>query len=498
MSVLLMLNNTNTRFPVFVANRLAKIEEISSPSQWRFVNSELNAADHVSRGLSALDFVQTSQWFTSPEFLNAPKEAWPENPQMLPDLPYEILKPQRHNISTVMVSQTCIADSFARFSSWDCLKCAIAWILRLKSILRKRNRTCHGAVSLTVDELETSAVEIVKAVQLCSFFDEISLLMSSSRATHKSWRLLKLNPVLVDGILRVGGRLSQSPLAFSRKHPIILPCDRHVTHLIIEDQRQRTGHCGMANTWTQLRQTYWIVKGAATVRKVLGKCVFCRRRNAKLSLQVMSDLPAERLTRNKPPFYFTGVDFFGPFTVRQARSYVKRYGCIFICLASRAVHLEVVHALTVDSFINAFRRFGSCRGKVHTLYSDNDTNFVGAEKELQLSFMEWNKNVLHKQLCQRGVRWQFNSLLANHMGGIWERVIRSVKKILFALLSEQRLTDESLETLLTEVEYILNSRPLTPVVMDSECQEPLTLNHLLLASHEGASLSLGVSCAVDS
>jgi len=81
----------------------------------------------------------------------------------------------------------------------------------------------------------------------------------------------------------------------------------------------------------------------------------------------MSDLPAERLTPNKPPFYCTGVDFLGPFTVRQARSYVKRYGCIFTCLASRAVHLEVAHALTVDSFINAFRRFASRRGKVHTL-----------------------------------------------------------------------------------------------------------------------------------
>jgi len=76
--------------------------------------------------------------------------------------------------------------------------------------------------------------------------------------------------------------------------------------------------------------------------------------------------------------------------------------------------------------------------------------------------------VLHKQLCQRDIRWQFNPPLASHMGGIWERVIRSVK-ILFALLSEQRLTDESLETLLAEVEYILNSRPLTPVVMDSKC-----------------------------
>jgi len=149
--------------------KLFAYEEVSSSSQWRFVNSERNAADHVSRGLSAPDFVQTTQWFASPEFLNAPKETWPENPRTLPDLPDEFLEPRRHNISTVTVSQTYIADRFARFSSRDRLRCAIAWILRLKLILRSRNRIRHWAVSLIVDELETSAIEIVKAVQLCCF-----------------------------------------------------------------------------------------------------------------------------------------------------------------------------------------------------------------------------------------------------------------------------------------------------------------------------------------
>jgi len=127
--------------------------------------------------------------------------------------------------------------------------------------------------------------------------------MSSSRDTHKSGRLLKVNPVLADGILRVGGRLCHAPLAFSRKHPIILPSDHRVTRLIIEDQHRKNGHRGMANTSTQLRQTYWIMKGTATVRKVLGKRVFCRRRNAKMSSQVMSDLPAKTLTPHKPPFF---------------------------------------------------------------------------------------------------------------------------------------------------------------------------------------------------
>ena len=151
----------------------------------------------------------------------------------------------------------------------------------------------------------------------------------------------------------------------------------------------------------------------------------------------MSDLPVERLTPDKPPFHYTGVDFFGPFAVHQGRSCVKRYGCIFTCMTSRAVHLEVAHALTVDSFLNAFRRFLSRRGKVHTLFSDNGTNFVGAEKELRRALYEWNNNFLAEQLRQRGIRWQFNPPSASHMGGVWERLIRSAKKTFNALLLQQ-------------------------------------------------------------
>jgi len=139
------------------------------------------------------------------------------------------------------------------------------------------------------------------------------------------------------------------------------------------------------------------------------------------------------------------------------------------------VHLEVAHALTVDSFLNAFRRFPSRRGKVHTLFSENGTNFVGAEKELRRTLCEWNANFSAAQLRHRGVRWQFNPPSASHMGGVWERLIRSAKKIFNALLLQQRVTDECLSTLMTDVEYILNSRPLIPVVLDPEAQEPLPL-----------------------
>ena len=182
----------------------------------------------------------------------------------------------------------------------------------------------------------------------------------------------------------------------------------------------------------------------------------------------MADLPGERFAVNKPPFCNTGTDYFGPFFVKQGRASVKRYGCIFTCLTTRAVHLEVAHSLTADSFINAFRRFICRRTKPHTVFSDNGTNLVGAEKELRQALKEFNHKHVEEKLRQKNVRWKFNPPTASHFGGIWERLIRSTRKILCMLLQQQTVTDETLLTLFAEVECILNSRPLTPIIIDPE------------------------------
>ena len=236
----------------------------------------------------------------------------------------------------------------------------------------------------------------------------------------------------------------------------------------------------MSHTWSSLRQKYWIIKGAAIVRKVLGQCFQCKRRNTPAGNQFMSELPKCRLTPNKPPFYFTGVDYFGPFFVKQARSHVKRWGCIFTCLTTRALHIEVAPTLSIDSLINALRRLIGRRDKPFELYSDNGTNFVGAERELRETLQKFNSSVIQKHLLQRNIQWHFNPPYASHMGGIWKRLIRSVRRILKNLMMQQTISDDGLVTLLVEVESILNSRPLTPVIMDPEADVPLTPNHLLL------------------
>ena len=157
----------------------------------------------------------------------------------------------------------------------------------------------------------------------------------------------------------------------------------------------------------------------------------------------------------------------------------KRYGCIFTCMTTRAVHLEVAHSMTANSFINAFRRVICLRTKPHTVFSNNGTNLVGAEKELCQALKDFNHKYVEERVRQKNICWKFNPPTASNFGGIWERLIRSTRKILCMLLQQQTVTKETLQTLFAEVEYILNSRPLTTIIIDPNDNILLTPDHLL-------------------
>ena len=217
------------------------------------------------------------------------------------------------------------------------------------------------------------------------------------------------------------------------------------------------------------------------IKCIKRKCVTCKRLYAAVSVQKMADLPPERVHPGISAFDVVGVDIFGPFMVKFGRSQVKRYGCVYSCAVSRAVHIEKLDSLNTDSFINGFVRFVSRRGHPKTVMSDNGTNLVGTYNELQRSFAELDRHHIIQAARRRDIEWQFNPPMASHMGGIWERMIRTIRRILFAILSPNlRLSDEVLATVFCEAENIINSRPITKVSDDMHDDDPLTPNHLLM------------------
>ena len=294
----------------------------------------------------------------------------------------------------------------------------------------------------------------------------------------KSSILARLCPIKVRSILRVGGRLQRSALPAEERHPIILPSRHHLNALTILHYHVLEGHEGPLHTLAVTRGTFWVVKGHGTVRRVVGSCRGCRIRNAVLGKQIMAPLPPPRVLPGKPAFSCVGVDYAGPYSTKVGSRCSKRYICLFLCMATR-----VVHSQEMDSFLLAFHRFTSRQAIPEDVYSDNGTNFVGAARELRLVVESWDKTHLQSKLARRRVLWHFNPPAASHQGGCWERLRRSVKRTLLAVAGGvSSMNDKTFTTNLTEVEKILNNRPIMKVAADSRDAEALTPNALLKGS----------------
>ena len=512
-SVLKYIRNETSRFRVFVANRVTEIRKASQPSQWRYVGTASNPADVASRGVKGDAFLKDATWVSGPRFLLQPENEWPVNPENVHRLPADDPEVKKEaTVNTVQASEE--ADAVTRmihhFSSWIHLRKSVAWILRFKtwllSLCQKRRQLnmalAQSALDmeqqrrslerdmetfkrkmlsscLSVEELEKSELEIIKFSQRRRFPEEFSMLEKGKSVKGHS-HIHTLCPLIKDGVLRLGGRLSRSSMPAEAKHPIILAKDLHISTLLLRHVHQEVGHSGRNHMLSKLREKYWISGASTAIRSVLSKCLSCRRLNAQPVSQLMADLPSERVIPDEPPFTRVGVDYFGPFEVRSRRSVVKRYGVIFTCMALRAIHIEVAPSLDTDAFINALRRFIARRGQVRELRSDNGTNFRGAEHELKTSIEQWNQAQINDVLLQKGIKWTFNPPAGSHHGGSWERLIRSVRKVLNSTLNVQSLDEEGLHTVLCEVEAIINGRPITKASMDPHCLEALTPNHLLL------------------
>ena len=236
---------------------------------------------------------------------------------------------------------------------------------------------------------------------------------------------------------------------------------------------------GQESVLSSLRETFWAIEGRSAVQRVLRSCVDCQWRKARSGEQLMSSLPSDKLTPDKPPFTFVGVDHFGPFEVKQGRFCVKKYGCLFTCLTSRVVEIAMAHSLDTDSMVNARRRFISVRGCPKQIISDRGTNFTRADKELKETIEEWNQQKIDHVCRQKGIQWTFNPPTASHIGDVWKRMILSVRQIFRAVLREQIVSDEVLSTVMAKVTNILNSRSLTRNSDNPKDDRPLTPNHLL-------------------
>lgn len=472
--VLGYINNDARRFHIFVANRVQLIRDNSDPSQWHYVDTAENPADHASRGLRASD-IHSTNWLRGPKFL------WESKLLLTPSAPSELLvgDPEVKTIqvfATEVKNYNDILRRLCQFSSWTTVLKVVARIKRLGSKQKQHSEY------VTVKEREKAAYEVIKIVQQQAFPQEIKMLQGKKDLPNSS-SLFRLDPIWSEGLLCVGGRLNQSSLCHKVKHPVILPNNSHITKLIVSHFHAKTCHQGRSQTLMELRANgFWVIGGSRLVAKLIHTCVLCRKLRRPTERQQMAELPTERVEASAP-FTYSGMDCFGPFIVRKARKEYKRYGLIFTCLYSRAVHIEMLEDLSTDSFINSLRCFISLRGAVKQLRCDQGSNFVGARNELKEALKQCDTKLLEIFLTEKQCEFVFNAPSDSPAGGVWERQIRTVRNVLNAAFAQcpGRLDDASLRTLLYETMAIVNSRPLTvDGINDPQALEPITPNHLIM------------------
>ncbi|XP_066585519.1 uncharacterized protein [Prorops nasuta] len=453
--VLAWIRKHPSQWKVFVANRVSYIQTELPSAIWKYIPSRDNPADIATRGADPIKLKESKLWWQGPDWLHESEDNWPMQPTKA--------KPQEQGIKVV-----------------------IAYCSRFVSNCKRTKFGNSKKVGfLTFDEIERARISTIRWVQSTAFKDEMQCL-NTNRALTKRSSIYKLRP-FVDGqgVIRVGGRLTHSALPFPKKHPPILPKGSFLSQLYIQHAHRLALHGGPTLTLGVLLQQVWIIGAIGLVKRHVRACIRCFRARPKRSTQLMGNLPAERVTPSRP-FSITGLDYAGPFNLkcskgRGQRSY-KGYIALFVCFSTKALHLEAVSDLTTSSFLAAFRRFTSRRGVCQSIYSDNGTNFQGADRELRNLFKitsEFYSNIA-EELATQGISWEFIPPHSPHFGGLWEAGVKATKHHLIRVMGTHLLTFEEFTTVLYEIEACLNSRPLCPFTGDIEDLTVLTPSHFLL------------------
>lgn len=451
----------------FVANRVTKVSEVLPTSMWHHVRSQDNAADIISRGIESGQFEELEKFLIGPRFLQQHSFSFSE---LVFD--NQALCEEKKKSRVFLATTECwITNFFDRFSTYSKLIRTVAYLCRFaeNSALEKYSRTfdnlsvheCNLA-HITVVKLAQRLIDVKKLEKIDHFFD-------------------------ADGIIRLRSRMSNAELSERVKYPILLPKCKFLT-LLIEHFHVKFFHANCLFLRNFINLEYFVLASLnRLIRTTVYKCITCRRFIPNLEFKIpVGQLPAARVNA-APAFVEVGVDFAGPFTTRavgpsgnRGKVLFKSYVSVFVCMVTRACHLEVVEDLSTKCFLDAFSRFVSRRGMCSNVYSDHGTNFVGADRELRAAFelVSGARDEIGKYAVSQGICWHFIPQRAPNFGGLWEAAVKSFKSHFRKVVGSQILSFVELFTLVTQIEAVLNSRPLC--ASDSIANCFITPSHLCI------------------
>ena len=486
------LKNCPSIYKTYVANRIACAAEHVDPSIWGHVGTLSNPADCATRGLSAEELKKHHLWWHGPPWLLSnpiPARSQPTAETLARDA--AAVQEEKEVVIHRVIARP-VGGWEGKFNSNKTLLHATAYAAQFCRIIASYlpGRTRLKSSPLSTKDLALAEVYLYAQSQARSFGEELSRLSAATPQPVKQESKLKaVNPFLSStGLMLVGGRLGKANVSPMQANPVILSASDWLTHLIFRYHHEALCHCGptllMAHTATFL----YVVAARKLAKDVCKDCMVCKRRAPKAMKQMMGQLPAHRVN---PALCFqnTGLDYAGPISMKRGNprkpSIIKGYLAIFICLATRAVHIEVVSDQTTNSLVAALRRFISHKGLPSNIYSDNGSNFVGARSELHDLYLflqqPSTEAAIRDCLMERRIAWHHIPQRAPHFGGIWEALVKSTKHHLRRTVGKVKLYYEEMSTVTCQIAACLNSRPyLSQDCHDSEGEMPLTPGHFMI------------------
>ncbi|XP_058839748.1 uncharacterized protein LOC131695296 [Topomyia yanbarensis] len=457
--VLYWLSSLPSRWQMFIANRVSEIQHITKGSSWNHVSGVENPADIISRGMTPAQLQYQRVWFEGPLWMLQDRSIWKVDTPV-EEIDHSLLEERSIALPT---TTDYPSDIFTLRSSLSDLVRIVALIRRFIHNTRQQHGTGNRRVGvLSHDEHEQSMLALVRLSQKESFAAEITALQKGKPVSSSS-EIVQIHPILVEGLLRVGGRLRHAPIPISRKHPFVLSQHHPLSKLIVVHYHLKHFHAGSQLLIASVREN-----------------------RPRVLEQLMADLPSERVTPAHP-FLKVGVDYCGPFQVIYPirRSAPRKYFvAIFVCLATKAVHLELVGDLTSAAFLAAFKRFVARRGIPALVMCDNALNFVGAKRELDELVQLFNSEQFQQSVARGAqhdrIDFRFIPPRSPNFGGLWEAAVKSFKGHFKCTIGNRVLQHDEMQTVVAQIEATLNSRPLTPISNDTSDFEALTPGHFLI------------------
>jgi len=482
-TVLRWLYSPSLKLQQFVAPRISEIQESTNVNDWRYISSEENVADDGTKW-NDVDFSSSDhRWIKGPQFLYEHEQSWPNKFPSNINLEQQTILLAMNSIKLAVdmnseyyagIFESVRAEIRARF---DLYSTVISWACRFKNNMLKaiRGEKLKKDPVLDTEELDEGEKLIFSQIQKSIFKNELKSLKKGIPVAQSS-KMYALNPFLDKGnLIRAKTRMyNDETIPYDMRCPVILPNKHETIHSLLEDLHYKNKHIGIEGTIAESRSKVWIIHVRKAVKRVKHKCLYCIEMRAIHKVPPTAPLPSYRLASGSKPFEYTGADCAGPITIYAGKSFVKKdvHIVLFTCMITRAIYLRKLDTLTADEMLLAIQDLWTRRGPIRHIYSDNGRNFLGASNIIKAEH--------HQQLAkEKKITWHFNPPLTPHWGGVWERLIKDVKRAIKSEMHKKVIKEKLFECILLQVEDIMNSRPLThlPVSPDDLC--PITPNYLI-------------------